>query len=56
MLKMFDLTESDIRMIQQIRTVTGAGSAREIVRRAIEEYHKKIFTEKNPTCEQYATR
>jgi hypothetical protein len=56
MLKMFDLTENDIQMIRQIKTVTGAGSAREIVRRAIEEYHKKIFNEKNHTCKQYATR
>lgn len=43
MLKCFDLTDKDIALIQEIKNATGAGSAREIVRRAVEEYHQKIF-------------
>lgn len=51
MLKIFDLTENDIQKIQQVKTITGAGSAREVVRRAIEEYHEKIFTQKSTSVE-----
>lgn len=52
MLKIFDLTENDIQKIQQVKTITGAGSAREVVRRAIEEYHKKIFAQKSTSVEK----
>lgn len=48
MLKSFDLTDRDVEMINQLKVVTGAGSAREIIRRSIEEYHKKIFATKSP--------
>lgn len=45
MLKCFDLTEKDITLIHELKTATGAGSGREVVRRALEEYHKKFFGE-----------
>ena len=51
MLKIFDLTENDIQKIQQVKAITGAGSAREVVRRAIEEYHGKIFAQKSTIVE-----
>ena len=48
MLKCFDLTQRDLELIQEIKNTTGAGSAREVVRRALEEYHKKIFNSSYP--------
>ena len=57
MLKSFDLTERDVKIIQDIRRATGAGSAREVIRRALEEYHKKILPPACPNGENsYATR
>lgn len=53
MLKCFDLTEKDLAYIQEIKNETGAGSAREVVRRAIEEYREKIFAAKSASAENY---
>jgi hypothetical protein len=52
MLKSFDLTDNDVKIIQELKTATGAGSAREVVRRALEEYHKKILSSTSPLGER----
>ncbi|MBQ7396082.1 MAG: hypothetical protein IJW08_06055 [Lentisphaeria bacterium] len=49
MLKCFDLTEADLLRLNELKSITGAGSHREVVRRAIEEYHEKILTKKYST-------
>ena len=44
MLKSFNLTDIDIQRINELKAHTGAGSAREVIRRALEEYHEKILS------------
>lgn len=51
MLKCFDLTEKDITFIHELKAATGAGSGREVIRRALEEYHKKILPKKSASEE-----